>query len=316
MKKIKLITIAGIIISVFLLSCGTEYETDSAKLANLYSGKGDGGIVAKIGSYELTSGRLNYMYNTLPPALRRNYDMYGGIERFLVDFTEQKAVALEISSHAIDDYEDISVHIERGIDQALFTQLIEYEAYKKVTDEAIEKYYVENISDFSNPEMVRARHVFVSPEREENIVNRLSDDAVGQAEAKKKIMKIAESIKRGDDFASQAELYSEDGSAANGGDLGYFKKGDMVKPFEDKAFELNPGEVSEIVETDYGFHLIEVLDRKESETMSFNEAREIIRKKLFPLIDEDTKSLFVREQINKSAEKHKIEIFRENISNY
>ena len=85
-------------------------------------------------------------------------------------------------------------------------------------------------------------------------------------EAKKKAEEVLKKAKSGEDFAALAKEYSDDpGSAANGGDLGYFGKGVMVKPFEEAAFSLKPGEISGIVESDYGYHIIKVFDKVEGQ---------------------------------------------------
>ncbi|HDK35633.1 MAG TPA: parvulin peptidyl-prolyl isomerase, partial [Bacteroidetes bacterium] len=82
-------------------------------------------------------------------------------------------------------------------------------------------------------------------------------------EAYKKISEIEKELKAGADFAALAKKYSQDpGSAAKGGDLGYVTRGDLVKPFEEAAFKLKPGQMSGIVETKYGYHIIKMIDRK------------------------------------------------------
>ena len=75
----------------------------------------------------------------------------------------------------------------------------------------------------------------------------------------------------GEDFSALATEYSEGPTSSKGGDLGFFSRGQMVKEFEDAAFELKPGEVSEIIETEYGFHLIQVYDQRPAGLTSFEE---------------------------------------------
>jgi peptidyl-prolyl cis-trans isomerase C len=81
-------------------------------------------------------------------------------------------------------------------------------------------------------------------------------------------------VKAGKDFAELAKHYSQDpGSAANGGDLGYFAQGQMVGPFEQAAFALKPGAVSDVVETPFGFHIIKVADHQAARTVPLDEVR-------------------------------------------
>ena len=79
------------------------------------------------------------------------------------------------------------------------------------------------------------------------------------------INKIRDKLNEGADFAELADEYSDGPSASNGGNLGFFGKGMMVKPFEDAAFALMPGEISEVIETQFGYHIIKVLEKKGNE---------------------------------------------------
>ena len=130
----------------------------------------------------------------------------------------------------------------------------------KVTDEKIDKYYTENKEKlFKIPEQVKASHILVKIE-----VDSVSHDT---AQAKKKAEQRAEKIyqeaKGGANFDSLAKGYSQDlGSKTRGGDLGFFPRGRMVKQFEDAAFSLGIGEISEPIETQFGYHIIKVTDKK------------------------------------------------------
>ena len=115
-------------------------------------------------------------------------------------------------------------------------------------------FYLENTNQFSQPEEIRARHILIK------LDSAASDETRENARAL--LTGIAQEIEAGADFAALAQQKSQGPSAANGGDLGYFKRGQMVAPFEEVAFALAPGEVSGIVETRFGFHLIQLVDRK------------------------------------------------------
>jgi len=93
-------------------------------------------------------------------------------------------------------------------------------------------------------------------------------------EMKKKCQKVLEKIKGGEDFGEMALLYSEDSSNKDRGDLGYFKKGELLPAFEREALGLQVGEVSGIVRTEFGFHIIKLLDRKGVDPLSFEEVKE------------------------------------------
>ena len=145
----------------------------------------------------------------------------------------------------------------------------------KLKDEELEAYYRKHIADYRVPTRVRARHILVRPSSSEE------DKEKAWQEARQKIEKILERIKKGEDFAKLAKEYSQDpGSAQRGGDLGWFEEGMMVKEFEKAAMSLEKGEISPIVKTEYGFHIIKVEDKKPGKTISFKEAKKDIEEKL------------------------------------
>ena len=132
-----------------------------------------------------------------------------------------------------------------------------------VTDEEARAYYTENISLFTTPASFQASHILLIDEEH-------------TPERRAEIEQILERIHNGEDFAELAMEYSEDGSASEGGDLGTFYMGSMVAPFEEACIALEPGEVSDIVETEYGFHIIKMTSKEEESISSFEESREYI----------------------------------------
>src|SRR3954447_21164868 len=133
----------------------------------------------------------------------------------------------------------------------------------------VEKYYRENTQMFSTPEQVRASHILLKTEGK--------DDAAVKARAEA----LLKQVKAGADFAELAKKNSEDeASAKQGGDLDYFGHGRMVKEFEDVAFTIAPGSVSDLVKTQFGYHIIKVVDKKPATTRSLEEARSQIADQL------------------------------------
>jgi peptidyl-prolyl cis-trans isomerase C len=112
---------------------------------------------------------------------------------------------------------------------------------------------------FKRPEEIRASHILIK-------VDPKSDESQ-KADSYKKISEIQVKVQQGGDFAALAKEFSQGPSNVKGGDLGFFKRGQMAKPFEEAAFALAPGEVSGIVETRFGYHLIKVFE-KNPETIS------------------------------------------------
>ncbi len=159
-------------------------------------------------------------------------------------------------------------------DQLAVQEVLEKEVQSKikVSKEDIEKFYKENPTIFMKGESVRAAHILVK-------LDETADDAKVE-EARKKITGILEKARTGEDFAELARQYSEGPSAAGGGDLGYFERGQMVKPFEEAAFSMKKGEISDVIRTRFGFHILKVYDRKEASKASLEEASKAIERYL------------------------------------
>ncbi|HYB99017.1 MAG TPA: SurA N-terminal domain-containing protein [Candidatus Limnocylindrales bacterium] len=150
----------------------------------------------------------------------------------------------------------------------------DYAAKGGATEEEIQQYYdLNKTAQFTRPEQVAARHILKK-------VPAGADEAAKKA-AREAIDAIALRLAAGEDFATVAKAESEDeGSAPTGGDLGWFGRGRMVPPFDAAAFELEKGKISGIVETNFGFHIIQVYDKREAGVAPLEEVREEIVKTL------------------------------------
>lgn len=141
-----------------------------------------------------------------------------------------------------------------------------------VSDDETKAFYTERHDLFERPERIHARHILVSVKPDAS--------AEDKKAARKKIDDLKARIKKGEDFAAVAGSNSDCPSKERGGDLGFFARGQMVKPFEDAAFSLAPGAVSDVVETDFGYHLIQVIEKKPQETVPYEEVRPTINEHL------------------------------------
>jgi peptidyl-prolyl cis-trans isomerase C len=152
----------------------------------------------------------------------------------------------------------------------LISKMLEAEIAPKLTVDAkkVSDFYAQNPDRFNQPESVHASHILL----------RFPDGA--DAAAKKTIRGEADGlmakIKAGADFAALAKEHSQDGSAAQGGDLGFFTRGQMVPSFETAAFALPPGGVSEVVESEFGYHIIKVQEKRPARTVPLVEVSEQI----------------------------------------
>ena len=157
----------------------------------------------------------------------------------------------------------------------------------KIDDTAVQKYYVDNKKNFRRPMAFRVRHVLISPFPPDMIRNSKIEDLQEKKEelrekARKKIIEIQQEFKSGTDIEKLAKKYSHDESTAeNGGDLGFFYADGVEKTFSDAVAKIEVGEVTDVVETKYGFHLIKLIDIKPSEFAPFKDMEEAIQKHLF-----------------------------------
>jgi parvulin-like peptidyl-prolyl isomerase len=149
------------------------------------------------------------------------------------------------------------VQIKENIKRQLMINKVleETKSQVSITDDELLDYYNKNQESFFEPEQVHARHILVKTEEEANTL----------------LQQLKEGII---DFSELAKEKSTDSSASSGGDLGFFARGQMVKEFEDAAFSLKPGEISGVVQTQFGYHIIKCEEKKEEYSPTFEEAKE------------------------------------------
>ena len=177
--------------------------------------------------------------------------------------------------------------------------LVEKEIVSKINikDKEAKAYFEKNPEKFKVDEVVRARHILIK-------LDKSADDKAKTA-ARKKLTDIKKLILSGEDFAELAKAHSQGPSGPRGGDLGYFKRGQMVKPFDEVAFKLAANEVSDIVETQFGYHLIKVVDHKLPESPKYDEAKD----KTIKMMRNERIQKQVSDYIGKLREKATIETF-------
>jgi len=175
--------------------------------------------------------------------------------------------------------EDVAAHFEANKESYRIPEkrkiryaLIDQQAIRQrttVTTQDIKRSYEDNQQQYSTPEQVRASHILLKTEgKDEAAVKKLAEELLAK-------------VKGGADLAALAIKFSEDeGSAQKGGDLDFFVRGAMVKEFDEAAFSLKPGEISDLVKTTYGFHIIKVIEKKPATTRSLEEVRVQIEEQL------------------------------------
>jgi peptidyl-prolyl cis-trans isomerase C len=183
-----------------------------------------------------------------------------------------------------------AIVIDRFIEQEFANKIT-------VTDKEVRDYYDARPDMFTKSGSVSARHILIKVPPD-------ADD-VKKAEARSRIEEALKRARAGEDFADLAKEYSEDATREDGGDLGTIQQGQTVKPFEDAAFALKPGEISDVVESRFGYHIIKVESRQEPEMLSFEEVKDRLAK----FLREDRIQRQISQFIKKARAKADVELY-------
>jgi peptidyl-prolyl cis-trans isomerase C len=208
------------------------------------------------------------------------------IQKIAGQFPSQAAFEKQLSNHGISIEkmkEDLGQQIR------IDTLIREYVDTKdiKVSEDEVSNFYKSNPDSFQAPEQIRASHILLQVGKDESQEIR--------TQKRLELAGILGRIEQGADFAQMAQNHSDCPSKQNGGDLGSFAKGQMVKPFEDKAFQMNPGEISDIVETDFGYHIIKLLEKSDARKEEFDEVKDEIVNHLISIKEQSEFQELIRE---------------------
>jgi peptidyl-prolyl cis-trans isomerase C len=253
--------------------------------------------IAKVGDELITKGDIELILSQIPMQYRARYSSAEGRRELVDALVGMKMFAWEAKKRGIDKKSDVQLKIGYIIDQTLARELEEeLQSSVKVEDKDIENYYKENQDQYMTPEKVKARHILVDSEEE--------------------AVQILEKIKSGADFAELAREKSKCPSSSKGGDLGWFGKGKMDPAFEKASFELKKDEVSGVVKSTFGYHIIRVDDKRPAKTKTLDQAsrtiertmkNDLLEKQMTDLKDQIKKEIkvVVREEYFTSYEDNK-----------
>lgn len=220
------------------------------------------------------------------PAERRDEVLRGALDR-LITYTvlqqEAKARNITVADNEVDEQlkamqgqftneADFEKALEaRGMSlerlradarvDMVITRMLESEVATAApaSDDEVRAFYEQNPDKFTQEESMRASHILI-------MVDQKADGAA-RTKARAEIDAILKRARAGEDFAQLAKAHSQDGSAAQGGDLDFFARGRMVPEFDKAAFALEPGQISDVVTTQFGYHIIKATDRRAAETL-------------------------------------------------
>ena len=234
--------------------------------------KPSGAYIAKVNNSVISEDDFHKEISLIPEWARKNFSGKEGKERFLQELINKELIYQDAINRGLQNDRELAEKIEEFRKMSLLTIVLKQEIEEKaeVTESEIKEFYDGNPENFKTGEEVRARHILVDTEEKAN--------------------DILNSIIKGESFTELAKTFSMDkGSAQNGGDLGFFSRGRMIPEFEETAFSLKKGEPSKPVKTTYGYHIIEVTDKREGSQIKFEEAKENIKNQL---VKEKQKALF------------------------
>ena len=200
----------------------------------------------------------------------RNDKVKLAVVTFIADTFRPEATAsdAEVAAHFNAHQVDFKIPEKRKV-RYLLVDADAIRAKVTVPEASIERAYNDNIAQYTSPEQVRASHILLKTEGK--------DDAAVKAKAED----VLKQAKSGADFAALAKKYSEDeGSAKNGGDLDYFGKGKMVPEFDRVVFTMMPGQTSDLVKTQFGYHIIKLVDRKPAKVSTLAEVHQQLHDQL------------------------------------
>ncbi len=216
-------------------------------------------VYAVVGDRQVTQEDVNDFLRNIGPQNAMQFQGEEGTKRIVDEIVNHELLYLDAKEKELDKDELFKKEMKK-IEENFLKQYAIQQILSKVeiTEDEVKEFYEQNKQFLAQPEKLRASHILVEEED--------------------KAKEIIENIKGGADFAEQAKEHSTCPSSENGGDLGEFPKGSMVTEFEEAAFGMQVGDVSdEPVKTQFGYHVIKLVDRKEASTPEYEEIKDQLR---------------------------------------
>ncbi len=211
-------------------------------------------VLAKVNGKEITQQDLEMLLQTLGPQRAGHFQGEEGQKQLLDELINQELFYFDAVESKLDETDDFKLELEKVKENIMKQMNIRnLLSGAEVEESELKSFYEANIDNYNNPPMVKASHILVDEETQANDI-------------------IAE-INGGLSFEEAATKYSKCPSKSNGGDLGFFGQGQMVPEFEEASFGLELNALSGAVKTQFGYHVIKVLEKKDAETKSFDEVK-------------------------------------------
>ena len=262
MKYTKLSGVIALAICGSLLF-GCQSKGGSGSVAE--PAKKEGQVLAEVNGMTITSGDFKKELDNLPPYLKPMAETPEGKKELLDTMVVRELILEQAKKDGVDSSKEVAAKLEdlkkRVIVEAFLKKKVEEQA--QISDAELQKFYDENKDKFKTGDQVRAAHILVKTEKE-------AQDILAQ-------------LKAGGNFEELAKQKSMDSAAAaKGGDLGWFGKGSMVPEFEKSAFALKEGELSGVIKTKFGYHILKKTGKRGAGIRPFDEVKDQIKAALLP----------------------------------
>lgn len=217
-----------------------------------------GDVLSTVNGVPVTQGMVDAILASMPPATRDQVVASGQLANIKDRLVADETLYQEAVKQKVQERPEVKTAIALAEREAMINALVQGEVDKRLTDDAVKAWFEEHKVQFASPQ-VRARHILVKDEKEAKAI--LAD------------------VKKGGDFAAIAKEKSADpGSGKQGGDLGWFEKRRMVPEFADAAFAAEPGQIVGPVKSQFGYHIIEVQEKRES--TPFDEVKDKLKERV------------------------------------
>jgi peptidyl-prolyl cis-trans isomerase C len=280
-KRVLFLTTA--VLAVFILTACPDKDAASEKSIEVEK---QAEVIATVNGVKITSVDFDNEVSTLPDYIRGMAATPDGRKEMIETLIMRELILQQAKKDGTDKSSEVEQKLadikNRIIVDVYLKKTIETES--KISDAELQEFYDQNKEKFKSGEQVKASHILVKTQQE-------ADEILAE-------------LKKGATFADLAKAKSIDSSASAGGDLGWFEKGHMVPVFEKAAFALQEGELSGVVKSEFGYHIINVTGKRPAGIRTMEESREQIKAVLVP---EKQQQVFaqIKERLRKDA---KIEV--------
>ena len=230
-------------------------------------------ILASFGDHTITLGEFNQLWEEVPEEYKLQLDKSMMLDQMI----SEKLIIQEAKNMGLEEDNYVLEQIKKMTEQILVQALIEKEILDKVdvNDEEVLEYYEQNMDSFTEKEQIHLYNILLETEEE--------------------AQDILEQLKAGGDFSEIAKEKSTGPSAAQGGDLEYLSKGTIIPEIDEVVFGLEVEELSGIVKTDFGFHILKITDKKPETVKTLEEVKEDIIQTLLPTKQKEAFDNFLKE---------------------